>query len=186
MAVDWDATASDWQIGSYVDGGGGVLLAGYISHFRFYSAKLKQAVHGVYVGGGVGIGASVNANGLVQLADKAAGASNMLPSVGMPMTPQCLRAFSVRELVICPVSIFSAGVAAGVAPADIKVIQFGRFFQARQAQATLKLAVEVGANWTAGSFLSFYPWEYEDNTVRIERMTRKKATDPLWLGGMKM
>jgi hypothetical protein len=181
--ANFDQKVSDWQVKAYLDIGAGALIAAYGCHLRVYSPTLKIGVHGLFGGLGVGIGAGVDAHGIVQALDKGGGLTDMLPSAGQDMKTMVLKPFCIRDLMSCPASVFTAGVAAIAAPADAKVIQLGTMIQAVEAKVTVKLAVEVQASWTFGVFIPFYPNLYESYSVTQERKYRKKASDPLYLSG---
>ena len=155
--ADYDTPVSDWEINSCADFGAGLVVAGYTSHFSFESPSLGVTVHGIYIGGGVGVSASLNLPGVTQMFNHALGSTDDVPSVGQSMVGVVLKPFTARRLAAVTCTVFNAGVAAGVAPADIQWLRFGSFFQAQKARATVKAAVEVGANWTAGRFYAIHP-----------------------------
>ena len=180
---DFDKKASDWQIKCYLDVGVGALLAAYGCHLRLTSASLRTAVHGAFAGVGVGIQAGLDLSGITQAVDKTAGLADLMPSAGLDLKTKVLRPFSIRDLNMCGASIFTAGVAAIAAPADAKVIQLGTFCQAVEAKATIKLAVEVGASWTGGFFAVLSPRMNEMAAVKVERLYRTSAQQPLYITG---
>lgn len=181
--ADFDKKVSDWQVKCYLDLGAAALVAGYLCHMRLYSPTLKESVHGVYGGLGIGIQAGIDAHGAVQALDKAGGLTDKIPSAGMDMKTIVMKPFSMRDLNMCVASIFTAGVAAIAAPADAKVIQLGSFCQAVEAKATIKLAVEVGSSWTGGFFAVISPKMNERPEVVNERLYRTSASQPLYITG---
>lgn len=185
--TSYRTNAADWQCKAYLDLGAGMGLAGYACHLRFNSPSLNQTLHGIFYGLGVGLAASVNLHGLYEVAEKALGLGDVTPSVGQDMKTICLRPFSASDLALSVASVATAGVAAIAAPADCKVIQIGTFCQVVEAKATIKLAVGVGSSWVAGNFMVIWSNgpRAELPMVTAERM-RKKASDPLYLGSMKM
>jgi hypothetical protein len=174
----YDAKANDWEAKSYVDFGLGALIAGYACHLRFTSKTLKITVDGVYLGMGFGIGAEVDLGGGTATAiDKLMGASDFIPSVGDEMKVQHYRPFSVNDLRGAPCAILTAGVAAIVAPADVKCIRLGDFCVVIEAKGTLKLAIGVGANVTGGFYSVTRPAEL--SVWDKQYLGRKSATDPI-------